>query len=74
MQLITARAVHYIDAASLCEATGMESLFRDEQTFLLYLATDASLGSFEERVVTLDLRDAIVWLDESTDKLGSFCE
>ena len=50
-----------------------ELLFHDEgKGFLLYLCGGEVLSTAEERVVFLELREALIWLNEPPEDQGSF--
>jgi hypothetical protein len=73
MQLISSRIIPFIDANSLLAGRAREALFRnDDGKFILYF-TDASQSSpREERVVFLELREALIWLNEPDPEQGAF--
>jgi hypothetical protein len=72
MQLISSRVVPFIDSESLAPGLVREALFRAEgDSFVLYLA-DGKSSSGEERVVFLELREALIWLNEPSEQRGSF--
>jgi hypothetical protein len=73
MQLISSRAVPFIDSESLAPGLAREALFRtDGDRFVLYLADGESSSAGEERVVFLELREALIWLNEPCEQRGSF--
>jgi len=72
MQMICLRNIPFIDTDSLAVAEGREALFRDDQGFVLYLSTDVSTPSGEERIVRLGAREALIWLNEAPQEQGSF--
>ena len=75
MQLIAARTIPFVDNNSLEECRAREALFRGEDgSFFLYLtAGDISRGA-EERLVSLDSRYALIWINEDADSIASFWE
>lgn len=73
MQLISARTIAFLESESLVPGEAREALFRaNGDRFVLYLsdARSASLG--EERAIFLDLREALLWLNEPFEQRGSF--
>jgi hypothetical protein len=63
MQLISSRTVSAPDGAALA-AEGREALFRDGRgDFILYLADGDPTSATEERVIRLQLREALIWLN-----------
>jgi hypothetical protein len=75
MQMIFSRAVPFIDAQSLTSGEVREALFRDgDGSFLLYLRDGEHASVTQERVMLLDLREALIWLNESAQEQGSFWE
>jgi len=75
MQMISSRAVPFIDAQSLTSGEVREVLFRDgDGSFLLYLRDGEHESVTQERVMLLDLREALIWLNESAHEQGSFWE
>jgi hypothetical protein len=72
MQLVVSRSYPVIDAQTLTEYVTRDALFRvADGSFFLYMA---STGRFEgkERILFLDCRDALIWLNEPPEALGSF--
>jgi hypothetical protein len=75
MQMISSRAVDFIDAQSLTSGEAREVLFRDgDRSFLLYLGDGEHATVGEERVLLLGLREALLWLNEPAQEQGSFWE
>jgi hypothetical protein len=72
MQMLRLRNVPFIDTDSLAAAEGREALFRDDHGFVLYLSTDVSTPSGEERILRLGAREALIWLNEAPQEQGSF--
>ena len=58
MQLIFSRSVPFIDTQSLEAGQAREVLFRDDNSFVLYLTGGAPSSTAEERVISLGLREA----------------
>ncbi len=72
MQLISSRTIPFIDSETLTPRHAREALFRIcGDGFVLYLANGHS-STDEERVMFLDLREALLWLNESSEQHGSF--
>jgi hypothetical protein len=75
MQMISSRAVAFLDAQSLAPGEAREALFRDgDGGFLLYLSDSEHASVTEERVLFLGLREALIWLNEPAQDQGSFWE
>jgi hypothetical protein len=73
MQMISSRAVAFLDAQSLTPGQAQEALFRDgEGSFFLYLCDGDHSPVMEERVLLLGLREALLWLNEPAQEQGSF--
>jgi hypothetical protein len=73
MQLISSRAVPIIDSQSLAPGRAREALFRTSgDRFVLYLADGDDSSAGEERIIFLDLREALIWLNEPSEQRGSF--
>lgn len=72
MQMISTRAIAFLDVQSLAPGQAREALFRDgDGSFLLYLCDGEAR---EERVLLLGPREALIWLNESPQDHGSFWE
>jgi hypothetical protein len=73
MQMISSRIIPFLDACSLVPRQAREALFRDENNgFLLYLSDGAPSSTAEERIVRLEMREALIWLNETSQDEGSF--
>jgi hypothetical protein len=73
MELISSRTIPFLDSRSLAQGHAREALFRtDGDRFVLYLADGHPSSASEERVIFLDLREALIWLNESAEQHGSF--
>jgi hypothetical protein len=73
MQLLASRIVPFVDSQSLEERTAREALFRSsEGEYVLYLSSGAGSVRAEERLVCLDARNALIWINEQPEALGSF--
>jgi hypothetical protein len=74
MHLLASREYPVIDCETMSEFVGHERLFRAlNGDFLLHMSSDWKLAS-EERVVWLNARDAISWLNETPEEFGFFWE
>ena len=72
MQLVVSRSYPVIDAQTLAEYVARDALFRTAAgSYLLYMAS-GRLVEPEERILFLDSRDALLWLNETPDALGSY--
>jgi hypothetical protein len=73
MQLVASRTYQFLDASTLDEGCGQESLLRTEDgALVLYLVDRVGLLSAQERLIPMDLRDALVWINQSPDEATSF--
>ena len=72
MQLMVSRSYPVIDAQTLAEYVARDALFRTaDGSYLLYMASGRQVES-EERILFLDCRDALLWLNETPDARGSY--
>jgi hypothetical protein len=75
LKLIASRIIPFIDCGSLQERSAREALFRDEDgAFVLYLSDSDGFCDADERLIPLDPRNALLWLNESAEARGSFWE
>lgn len=75
MQLIASRICPFIDSRSLEERNAREVLFRQQDGgFILYLSDSDRLIGAEERLIRLNGRDALIWINEGAENFGSFWE
>jgi hypothetical protein len=72
MQMLHSRTVRFVDSDTLAEREAREALFRGENGFILYLSGGELSSSGEERVLFLELREALLWLNEPAQECGSF--
>ena len=73
MRLISSRTVAFLDSQSLAPGQAREALFRaSDDRFVLYLTDGDSPSAGEERVIFLELREALIWLNEPSGQRGSF--
>jgi hypothetical protein len=71
MKLVLSRCHPITDAQPLTGYFAREALFRtDDGSFLLYMASEGKTGR-EERILFLGCRDALVWLNATSDVLGT---
>jgi len=74
MQLLCTRSIPVLDAQSLDCREAKEALFRDGDRFVLYLSDGAPPPSCRERLISLNSREALLWLNENPAEPGSFWE
>jgi len=72
LHLICARAVPFIDSETLCGRTGCEALFRKERCFILYMSDGGLTSPAQERLVSLTSREALIWLNDQGEEVGTF--
>ena len=73
MQLISSRIIPFLDTGSLLHGQAREALFRnDDGKFILYLTDGRQPSLSEERVIFLELREALIWLNERDQEQGAF--
>jgi hypothetical protein len=72
MQMISSRTIPFIDAQSLAPGQAREALFRDENGFILYLSDSVAASKAEERIIRLEVREALIWLNETPEDGGTF--
>jgi hypothetical protein len=72
MQLMVSRSYQVIDAQTLAECVTHDALFRAaDGPYFLYMASKGRVEG-EERILLFDCRDALLWLNETPDTLGSY--
>ena len=72
MRLVVSRNYPAINAETLTEFSAREALFRaDDGSFILYMTSEGPCD-LEERLLVLDCRDALIWLNEPTYDPGSY--
>jgi hypothetical protein len=75
LKLIASRIIPFIDCGSLQERSAREALFRDKDgAFVLYLSDSDDPCDADERLIPLDPRNALIWINESVEARGSFWE
>lgn len=73
MQMIHSRIIPFLDVQSLAPGRAIEVLFRDvDNSFLLYLSDDTASSEAQERIIRLETREALIWLNEAPQDEGSF--
>jgi hypothetical protein len=72
MKLLASREYSVIDYQTLAEFIGHERLFRMPNGQLLLHMTSERNPEADERVIWLNLRDAMTWLNEPPEQYGSF--
>ena len=73
MRLLASRIVPFIDSQSLEQRTAREALFRNgDGDYVLYLSNGVGSTEAEERLVCLEARDALLWINEEPEAPGSF--
>ena len=73
MRLLVSRAVPFIDSQSLEQRTAREALFRNRDgDYVLFISKRVGSREVEERLICLDARDALIWINEAPESSGSF--
>ena len=73
MQMIYSRLIPSIDVESLAFRQAREALFRDERYgFVLYLSDGEDPSNSEERIIRLEPREALIWINETRENGGAF--
>jgi len=73
MHLISSRIIPFIDVESLSISRAREALLHDNRKgFILYLSSGELSSATEERVLFLEPREALLWLNEPLENQGSF--
>ena len=65
MERLHWRTIEYFDGDNLDARKAQEVLFRTRAGFVLYLSSDHQGPASEERIVRLDAREALLWLNET---------
>jgi hypothetical protein len=66
MQMISSRTIPFLDDQTLAPGNAREVLFRDEHCgFILYLSDDLAPSDLKERIIRLDAREALIWLNQA---------
>jgi hypothetical protein len=74
MQLVCTRRIPALDTESLEFREAKEALFREGNSFILYLSDGAPPPSRKERLIWLSFRETLLWLNEGETEAGSFWE
>jgi hypothetical protein len=73
MQMISSRTIPFIDVQSLAPGQAREVLFRDESNgFILYLSDSVAASKTEERIIRLEMREALIGLNETPEDGETF--
>lgn len=73
MQLISSRIIPFIDTHTLSTSQAREALLHDHRKgFILYLSSGEPSSATEERILFLEPREALIWLNEPPEDRGSF--
>jgi hypothetical protein len=73
MQMISSRTISFLDDQTLAPGNAREALFRDEQYgFILYLSDDLTPPASNERIIRLDVREALIWLNQTAGDVELF--
>lgn len=73
MEIISSRIIPFLDVQTLAEGEAREILFRDvDNGFVLYLSDGIASSIENERVIRLEMREALIWLNEASQAEGSF--
>ena len=73
MQMIYSRNIPFIDSQSLATCQAREALFKDANSgFILYMSDCVNSSTMEEKIIRLETREALIWLNETSDEVGAF--
>jgi hypothetical protein len=72
LHLVCTRSVPFIDSETLCDRMGREALFRKGGRFILYMSDGGPTSLVQERLISLTPREALIWLNEREEDVGSF--
>ena len=68
LQMISSRTVPFLDDQTLAPGNAREALFRDERCgFILYQSDDLAQSGPNERIMRLDAREALIWLNQAAE-------
>lgn len=68
MQMIFSRTIPFLDDQTLAPGNVREVLFRDERCgFILYLSDDLASSDASDRIIRLDAREALIWLNQMSE-------
>jgi len=69
MQLVATRKYPFLATQALTEGEARDSLFRiGDNKFLLHMTSGEDLG--EDRLIWLDSRAALLWINQAVDDYG----
>jgi len=69
---MVSRSYPVIDAQTLAEYVARDALFQTaDGSYFLYMESKGQVEG-EERILCLDCRDALLWLNEPPDALGTY--
>lgn len=69
VELIVSRTYPFIDSEALAERQARDTLFRTpDGSFLLHLSNDKAAD--DDRVVWIDTRAALIWLNADPEEFG----
>jgi hypothetical protein len=72
VQLIASRTYPFLDSLSLEECTARDCLFKAaDGAFLLYMKSENDLESEDDRLIRLDFRTALLWLNARENEYGN---
>jgi len=70
--MICSRTIPFLDTDSLATGEAREILFRDSDNRLILYLTGGMSPAAEERIVLLEVREALIWLNETPQDAASF--
>ena len=70
--MICSRIIPFLDTDSLATGEAREILFRDSDNRLILYLTGGMSSVAEERIVLLDVHEALIWLNETSQDEASF--
>jgi hypothetical protein len=74
MQMISSRTIAFLDDQTLAPGEAREALFRHEHYgFILYFSDGLAPSETNERIIRLDMREALIWLNQSSQNGELFC-
>jgi hypothetical protein len=69
MQVISSRTYPFLDGQTLVERQARDTLLRiTEDQFLLHMMSEDDVG--EERLVWLDCRSVLLWINQEVEEYG----
>jgi hypothetical protein len=70
--MICSRTIPFLDTDTLVPGEAREVLFRDNDNGLILYLTGGISSAAEDRIVRLDMREALIWLNETSQDEASF--